>query len=71
MYLVYYKISDDYFIIQLANFSIDYYDDLVTGYINREGYILVFMYIYNLYTEQFDIVECYWLWRSCIKLKYG
>lgn len=71
MWLIFYKISDNYFVIEPVDFSIYCYDDLEVGYISRDGYMLVFMIIYNVYKEETEIVYSYWLWRQCIKLQHG
>lgn len=71
MYLLYYKISKDYFYIQEVNFSKDFYDDLEVGYLNREGDLLVLIIVYNLMTKCYEVTPCFWLWRECQNLKIG
>lgn len=64
MWLVYYRIKDNYFVIQAVNFSKDFYDDLSAGYINRDGDLLVLILIYNIRTKVWEVTSCYWLWSQ-------
>ena len=64
MWLVYYRIKVNYFVIQAVNFSIDFYDDLAAGYINRDGDLLVLILIYNIRIKEWEVTSCYWLWSQ-------
>ena len=70
MFTIFLNFELDTFLISTVNFGKDLYDDLESGYYNREGEMLVYLMIYNLFTNRYEIYDWYYLFRIKMILCY-